>query len=109
LGEDDAMTLTDAGWALVFVVCDLEAGAALIDSALAQFQFSLGTDMWRLGETLALGESDTATSASSVPCAKIRLVRRGLVNANRERECIFLSRPLCRGGIVGGDGIAGRT
>jgi hypothetical protein len=24
LGEDDAMALTDAGWALVFVVCDLE-------------------------------------------------------------------------------------
>jgi len=35
LGEDDAMALADSGWALVFVVCDLDAGAALIDSALA--------------------------------------------------------------------------
>jgi tetratricopeptide (TPR) repeat protein len=34
LGKDDAIALTDAGWALVYVVRDLEVGAALIDRAL---------------------------------------------------------------------------
>jgi TolB-like protein len=34
LGKDDAITLTPSGWALVYVVRDLEVGAALIDRAL---------------------------------------------------------------------------
>src|SRR5947199_626884 len=34
LGKDDAIALAAAGWALVYVVRDLEVGAALIDRAL---------------------------------------------------------------------------
>src|SRR4029453_6865587 len=34
LGKDDAIALTAGGWALAFVVRDLELGAALIDRAL---------------------------------------------------------------------------
>jgi tetratricopeptide (TPR) repeat protein len=34
LGKDDAIALTAGGWALVYVVRDLEVGAALIDRAL---------------------------------------------------------------------------
>jgi TolB-like protein len=34
LGRDDAIVLTPSGWALAFVVRDLEVGAALIDRAL---------------------------------------------------------------------------
>jgi tetratricopeptide (TPR) repeat protein len=34
LGKDDAMALAASGWALAFVVRDLEAGAGLIDRAL---------------------------------------------------------------------------
>jgi len=60
LGEDDAMTLTDSGWVLVFVVCDLEMGAALIDRALA-----LNSNLalaWTCGgwAKLWLGEPDAA-------------------------------------------------
>jgi adenylate cyclase len=60
LGEDDAMALTDSGWALVFVACDLEMGAALIDSALA-----LNSNLalaWTCGgwAKLWLGEPDAA-------------------------------------------------
>jgi TolB-like protein len=35
LGKDDAIALAASGWALAFVVRDLEVGAALIDRALA--------------------------------------------------------------------------
>jgi TolB-like protein len=35
LGKDDAIALTPSGWALAYVVRDLEAGAGLIDRALA--------------------------------------------------------------------------
>jgi TolB-like protein/class 3 adenylate cyclase len=60
LGEDDAMALTDSGWALVFVACDLLMGAALIDSALA-----LNSNLalaWTCGgwAKLWLGEPDAA-------------------------------------------------
>jgi TolB-like protein/class 3 adenylate cyclase len=34
LGKDDAMALATSGWALVFVVRDLDVGAALVDRAL---------------------------------------------------------------------------
>ena len=34
LGKDDAYALATSGWALAYVVCDLEVGAALIDRAL---------------------------------------------------------------------------
>ena len=34
LGKDDAIALADSGWALAYVVRDLEVGAALIDRAL---------------------------------------------------------------------------
>jgi adenylate cyclase len=54
------MALTDSGWVLVFVVCDLEAGAALIDSA-----FALNSNLalaWTCGgwAKLWLGEPDAA-------------------------------------------------
>jgi TolB-like protein/class 3 adenylate cyclase len=35
LGKDDAIALADSGWALAYVVHDLEVGAGLIDRALA--------------------------------------------------------------------------
>ncbi|MEH2611770.1 adenylate/guanylate cyclase domain-containing protein [Bradyrhizobium sp. AZCC 1693] len=35
LGRDDAIALSDSGWALAYVVRDLDRGAALIDRALA--------------------------------------------------------------------------
>jgi tetratricopeptide (TPR) repeat protein len=34
LGKDDANALANSGWALAYVVCDLEVGAGLIDRAL---------------------------------------------------------------------------
>jgi tetratricopeptide (TPR) repeat protein len=34
LGKDDAITIAASAWALAYVVCDLEVGAALIDRAL---------------------------------------------------------------------------
>jgi TolB-like protein len=34
LGKDDAIALAAGGWALAYVVCDLEGGAGLIDRAL---------------------------------------------------------------------------
>jgi adenylate cyclase len=63
------MTLTDSGWVLVFVVCDLEMGAALIDGALA-----LNSNLalaWTCGgwAKLWLGEPDAAIERSSAPCA----------------------------------------
>ncbi len=60
LGKDDAIALTPSGWALAFVVRDLEAGAALIDRALV-LNSNLA-EAWFYGGWVKnyLGEPETA-------------------------------------------------
>ena len=70
LGKDDAIALAASGWALTFVVRDLEVGAGLDRSrACAQFQFGRGMDFRRLGKKLARRAGSWRSSASRVPCA----------------------------------------
>jgi tetratricopeptide (TPR) repeat protein len=60
LGKDDAIVLAASGWALAYVVRDLEAGAALIDRALA-LNSNLA-EAWFYGGWVKnfLGEPETA-------------------------------------------------
>ena len=60
LGKDDAIALAAGGWALAFVVRDLELGAALIDRALA-LNSNLA-EAWTYGGWVKtfLGEPETA-------------------------------------------------
>jgi TolB-like protein len=60
LGKDDAIVLTPSGWALAFVVRDLEVGAALIDRALV-LNSNLA-EAWFYGGWIKnyLGEPETA-------------------------------------------------
>jgi tetratricopeptide (TPR) repeat protein len=60
LGKDDAMALAASGWALAFVVRDLEAGAGLIDRALV-LNSNLA-EAWSFGGLVKnfLGEPETA-------------------------------------------------
>ena len=70
LGKDDAIALAASGWALAYVVRDLEVGAALNRSrACAQFQFGRGMVLRRLGKKLArrAGSGDRALRACHAP------------------------------------------
>jgi adenylate cyclase len=60
LGKDDAIALADSGYALAYVVRDLEAGAALIDRALVLNSNS--AEAWNWGGWVKnfLGEPETA-------------------------------------------------
>jgi len=60
LGKDDAIALTSSGWALAYVVRDLEGGAGLIDRALA-LNSNLA-EAWFYGGWVKnfLGEPETA-------------------------------------------------
>jgi TolB-like protein len=60
LGKDDAIALTAGGWALAFVVRDLELGAALIDRALVLNSNS--AEAWHYGGWVKtfLGEPEPA-------------------------------------------------
>jgi adenylate cyclase len=60
LGKDDAIALADSGYALAYVVRDLEAGAALIDRALVLNSNS--AEAWNWGRWVKnfLGEPETA-------------------------------------------------
>jgi tetratricopeptide (TPR) repeat protein len=60
LGKDDAIALAAGGWALAFVVRDLEGGAALIDRALALNSNS--AEAWTYGGWVKtfLSEPETA-------------------------------------------------
>jgi TolB-like protein/class 3 adenylate cyclase len=60
LGKDDAIALAPSGWALAFVVRDLEVGAALIDRALV-LNSNLA-EAWNFGGWAKnyLGEPETA-------------------------------------------------
>jgi TolB-like protein len=60
LGKDDAIALTAGGWALAFVVRDLELGAALIDRALVLNSNS--AEAWHYGGLVKtfLGEPEPA-------------------------------------------------
>jgi tetratricopeptide (TPR) repeat protein len=60
LGKDDAIALAASGWALAYVVRDLEAGAALIDRALG-LNSNLA-EAWIYGGWVKnfLGEPETA-------------------------------------------------
>jgi hypothetical protein len=54
LGKDDAIALADSGWALAYVVHDLELGAALIDRALVlNSNLAEAFFLRRLGKELA--------------------------------------------------------
>jgi TolB-like protein len=53
LGKDDAVALSYAGWALAYVVRDLDAGGAFIDRACAQSELLGGVALQRLGTNLA--------------------------------------------------------
>ena len=60
LGKDDAIAISTAGWALAYVVRDLEAGSGLIDRALV-LNSNLA-EVWTSGgwTKLWLGEGETA-------------------------------------------------
>jgi len=60
LGKDDAIALADSGWALAYVVRDLEAGAALIDRALVLNSNSAEAWLWGGWVKNFLGEPETA-------------------------------------------------
>ena len=94
LGEDDGMALTDGGWALVFVACDLELGAALIDSALA-----LNSNLalaWTCGgwAKLWLGEPDAAIERfeRAVRLNPIGPTRAGGIRTGSAHAHFFLGR-----------------
>ena len=69
LGKDDAFALAAGGYALVYVVRDLEVGAALIDRALVLNSNS--AEAWFYGGWVKtwLGEPERRSSVSRVPCA----------------------------------------
>jgi hypothetical protein len=69
LGKDDAIALAASGWALAYVVRDLEVGAGLIDRALV-LNSNLA-EAWYFGgwAKIWLGEPERRSSASRVPCA----------------------------------------
>ena len=60
LGKDDAMAIANSGWALAYVVLDLEAGAALVDRAL-KLNSNLA-EAWHFGGWVKiwLGEPEAA-------------------------------------------------
>jgi TolB-like protein len=70
LGKDDANALADSGWALAYVVCDLEVGAGLIDRALVlNSNLAEAFFLRRLGKELArrAGIGDRALRACHAP------------------------------------------
>ena len=88
LGENDAMALTDAGWALVFVVCDLEAGAALIDSALElnsnlALAWTSGgwAKLWQGEPDVAIGRLERAMRLDPAGRTRAGGIRTGIANA----------------------------
>src|SRR3982075_687342 len=60
LGKDDAIAIANSGWALAYVVLDLEAGAALVDRAL-KLNSNLA-EAWHFGGWVKiwLGEPEAA-------------------------------------------------
>src|SRR5258708_25221670 len=60
LGKDDAAALAPSGWALAFVVHDLEAGAALSDRALALNSNLAEAWFWGGWVKIWLGEPEAA-------------------------------------------------
>jgi hypothetical protein len=70
LGKDDAIALAANGWALAFIVRELEVGGGLVDCALvSQFQLGRGMEFQRLGKKLArrAGSGDRALRACHAP------------------------------------------
>ena len=60
LGADDAFTLAGSGWAVAYVVCDLDTGRALIDRALALNPNVADGWLWGGWIKVWLGEPDDA-------------------------------------------------
>jgi tetratricopeptide (TPR) repeat protein len=60
LGKDDAIALAASGWALVYVVRDLEVGAALIDRALVLNSNLAEAWLWGGWVKIYLGEPEAA-------------------------------------------------
>ena len=92
------------GFALAYVVGDLDDGAALIDRALAlNPEPGLGMALQRLGKDLArrAGGRDRARRARHAAQPARSSI---LQHADRHRGGPFLRRPLCRGVVLGGSG-----
>jgi tetratricopeptide (TPR) repeat protein len=69
LGKDDAIALAAGGWALAYVVRDLEVGAALIDRALVLNSNSAAAWYYGGWAKILLGEPELAIERSRVSCA----------------------------------------
>ena len=67
LGKDDAITLAASGWALAFVVRDLEVGAALIDRALVLNSNSAEAWYWGGWVKILLGAPEPALAFRNPP------------------------------------------
>ncbi len=76
LGKDDAIALAASGWALAFVVRDLEVGAGLVDRALVLNSNS--AEAWSLGGWVKnwLGEPEAAIERFARAMRLSHLIRR---------------------------------
>ena len=94
LGKDDAIALAASGWALAYVVRDLELGAALIDRALV-LNSNLA-EAWYCGGWVKnlLGEPEPAIERFTRAMRLSPLDPRVHSNASRDRACTFLPGPL---------------
>ena len=94
LGKDDAIALAAGGYALVYVVRDLEVGAALIDRALV-LNSNLA-EAWFYGGWVKnwLGEPEAAIERFARAMRLSPLDPRMSRDASRDRVCTFLPGPL---------------
>ena len=94
LGKDDAIALAASGWALAYVVRDLEVGAGLIDRALV-LNSNLA-EAWSFGGWVKiwLGEPEAAIERFARAMRLSPLDPSGDKNAKRDRACTFLPGPL---------------
>ncbi len=94
LGKDDAIALAASGWALAYVVRDLEVGAALIDRALV-LNSNLA-EAWLYGGWAKnwLGEPEAAIERFARAMRLSPFDPRMIRNASRDRACTFLPGPL---------------
>ena len=92
LGKDDATALAASGWALAFIVRDLEVGAALVDRALV-LNSNLA-EAWNFGGwvKILLGEPETAIERFARAMRLSPLDPR-VKQCERDRACTFLPGP----------------
>ena len=100
LARDDAVALSSAGYALSYVVGDMEQGAAFLDQAV-DINPNLAAALTLCGwPKLWLGELDSAIElqARAMRLESSRFAK--FSDAGRDRDGAFLCRPLCRGFVL---------